>query len=109
MHFYDLSSETPLRFSCGFMHFHVVSCVATTPVVGTEGFKAPEMHAESTYGPAADIYAMGVFFFELVTARLPYEHILDKLTIDVTKTWGTCMIRLIMREQSMQKYAPWKA
>ena len=34
---------------------------------------SPEQLAESTVGPASDLYALGVLMFELLTGRLPHE------------------------------------
>ena len=49
---------------------------ADTPVVGTPGFRAPEMQEESLYGPAVDIYALGVFFFETLGGSAHGDHLL---------------------------------
>ena len=45
--------------------------------VGTEGYMAPEVarndHMISKYGPKADVYSMGVSYFELCYGCKPYE------------------------------------
>jgi serine/threonine-protein kinase len=42
------------------------------PVAGTPTFMAPELFGGGPAGPATDLYAVGVMFFYLLTARLPY-------------------------------------
>lgn len=50
---------------------------ATTPVLvggGTVGYMAPERlqpHSGAAIGPAADIYGLGVLFYEMITGKLP--------------------------------------
>ena len=39
---------------------------------GTLGYSAPEQLLSEPVGPAADLYATGVLFFECLTGRLPY-------------------------------------
>ena len=41
--------------------------------VGTPGYISPEVLAGAEAGPAADLYALGVMFFEMVTGRPPFE------------------------------------
>jgi serine/threonine protein kinase len=52
-------------------------------ILGTAYYMAPEqaLGKKTVIGPAADIYSLGVIFFELLTARLPY----DGETMDVIK------------------------
>ena len=42
-------------------------------IAGTPAYMSPEQLAESTVGPASDLYALGVLMFELLTGRLPHE------------------------------------
>ena len=43
------------------------------PVAGSPAYMAPEQVAGLPVGPAADIYALGVLLFEMVTGRWPFE------------------------------------
>jgi len=45
---------------------------ATTVIGGTPYYMAPEQSLGGTAGPSADLYALGVTLFELVTGRLPF-------------------------------------
>jgi eukaryotic-like serine/threonine-protein kinase len=42
-------------------------------VLGTASYLAPEQAAGEEAGPAADIYALGVVTYQLLSGRLPYE------------------------------------
>ncbi|HYF26896.1 MAG TPA: protein kinase, partial [Baekduia sp.] len=42
-------------------------------VLGTAAYLAPEQAAGEEVGPAADIYALGVVTYQLLSGRLPYE------------------------------------
>ena len=46
---------------------------ATGGLVGTPAYMAPEQAVGGVVGPAADIYALGVVTFEMVTGKLPYN------------------------------------
>jgi len=45
----------------------------TTAMVGTPDYMAPEQVISKTVDHRADIYALGVVFFEMITGRRPYE------------------------------------
>ncbi len=45
----------------------------TGSLFGTPAFMAPEQALGQTLGPAADLYAVGVILFELLTGRLPID------------------------------------
>jgi eukaryotic-like serine/threonine-protein kinase len=42
-------------------------------VLGTAAYLAPEQAAGETAGPPADIYALGVVTYQLISGRLPYQ------------------------------------
>jgi serine/threonine protein kinase len=42
-------------------------------IFGTPEYMAPEQGATAEVGPAADLYSMGVIFFEMLSGRLPFE------------------------------------
>jgi serine/threonine-protein kinase len=62
------------------MDFGIAQLVAdegdgTTDGAGTLGYSAPEQLLSEPVGPAADLYAVGVLFFECLTGTLPYPSV----------------------------------
>lgn len=45
----------------------------TGELFGTPQYMAPERIASTEAGPSADLYALGVIFFEMITGRLPFD------------------------------------
>ncbi len=56
----------------------------TQMMLGTPDYMAPEQHPDNSerIGPAADIYALGVIFYELLTGQLPLKA--DTTTVQLT-------------------------
>lgn len=42
-------------------------------IFGTPEYMAPEQGATAEVGPAADLYSMGIIFFEMLSGKLPFE------------------------------------
>ncbi|MGA5304625.1 protein kinase domain-containing protein [Nucisporomicrobium flavum] len=49
------------------------SITTTNAVVGTPHYMAPEAFHSSSTSPAADVYALGVLLYEMVSGRPPYD------------------------------------
>ena len=45
---------------------------AGAPVAGTPSFMAPELFAGAAAGPSSDLYAIGVMYYYLLSARVPF-------------------------------------
>jgi len=50
-----------------------LSLTATGMLLGTPAYMAPEQVEGKEVGPAADIYALGVVLYELMTGRVPFQ------------------------------------
>ena len=46
---------------------------ATAPLIGTPSHIAPELLRGERPGPAADIYSLGILFYEVLVGRCPFE------------------------------------
>ena len=51
----------------------LTTLTATGQVLGTPDYLSPEQVLGEPGGPSADIYALGIVLYELLTARLPFE------------------------------------
>ena len=56
----------------GLVRRHSDPGLAGAKVAGTPTFMAPELFAGSAASPRSDIYAVGVMFYYLLSARLPF-------------------------------------
>jgi len=57
----------------GFAHHARERDLVPGALLGTPGYIAPEVLAGQPAGPAADLYALGVVFFEMATGRPPFQ------------------------------------
>lgn len=51
----------------------------TSTIIGTPHYMAPEMIEGRGYGFSADLWSLGVFVYELVTANVPYGLVFDQV------------------------------
>ena len=62
-----------------------VSITGTGDIVGTPAYMAPEQLEGGVVGPPADLYALGVVMYEVITGRRPFNAAgLDLLTEQLT-------------------------
>lgn len=62
-----------LDFGVAFPRDHDERLTKAGQVFGTPAYMAPEQGEGKDVGPPADIYALGVIFFELVTGTIPFR------------------------------------
>jgi tetratricopeptide (TPR) repeat protein len=71
-----VSSQMAKLVDFGLVKLHdadVTERTAAGTVLGTAEYMAPEQcEGDSNIGPAADIYALGVILFEMITGRVPF-------------------------------------
>jgi len=95
---------------------HDSRLTGTGELFGTPQYMAPERITTMDAGPSADLYAMGVIFFEMLTGQLPFEapdvasffvkHLkekplpLRKLRPDVPESIADLVDRLLAKEPS---------
>lgn len=69
----------------------------TGVVIGTPAYMSPEQARGEAIGPAADIYAVGTIFYELLSGRVPFES-------DTAVT--TLLMQLTQQAPPIAKFAP---
>ncbi|MGE3852401.1 MAG: serine/threonine-protein kinase [Planctomycetota bacterium] len=65
--------------------------VAGSGVAGSPAYLAPEVRLAEMIRPAADVYAVGVVFFELLTGRLPQGSELPGDSLPALPKWANCL------------------
>ena len=108
----------------------VTQITQTGMLIGTPAYMAPEQFRAETFGPATDIYALGLILFELLTGKRPHPgttivELLSKRTFEhhpvllseshpayqgtlLEKVIATCMHRMPQdRFSSMERLGHW--
>jgi eukaryotic-like serine/threonine-protein kinase len=73
------------------------SMMVTKEFVGTPDYMAPEQVEGKAAGPTADIYAMGILIFEMLTGRMPFEN---------DTPMGLAVMRLHVDPPPITRYSP---
>lgn len=67
--------------------------------LGTPAYMAPERLFEQTYDGRADVYAVGVMIFEMITGRLPFES-------QGRADWGFVRSQMLKQPPRLTEFAP---
>jgi serine/threonine protein kinase len=73
-------------------------------LVGTAHYAQPEQMKTMTLTPAADVYSLGMIFYELVTGRTPF--VADRLVSDVVEEWKRIPIAWMQAHTSAEVVPP---
>lgn len=81
------TGEAEPKPSGGFVAKSNLGVTATGEFVGTPWYGAPEQWAGEEVSPAADIYALGILFFEMLTGRRPFDQAEGEIDAEALMEW----------------------